>query len=615
MEGYIIKCQRSCNTRSRRLVIVMASMAAVLFVLQTLRLPSFSPHFPSSKSYITDGERSQNEDFLSQSPGVGQLSIESVSNNLVKSVKFSKDSDHGFGIIEMEGELEEDEDSNAAIDLNEGKDTDIEFPVDLENDSILEEIKDSENGFLLKADRNDKEHSPSVVEQTVILGNGTLRVDSSHDSATEKVISDKFDSNASISTTLTTKKKLIVATLSLSEMNELLLKNRASRRSMRPRWSSAIDKQILVAKKEIEKAPIVENDQQLFASLFRDMSKFKRSYELMEKTLKIYIYQEGKKPIFHQPLLGSIYSSEGWFMKLMESNRQFLVRDPRQAHLFYMPFSSRFLQASLYVPNSHNRTKLRQHLKNYVDVISTKYPFWNRTGGADHFLAACHDWALYETKNTMDHSIRALCVSDVGIGFQLGRDVGLPQTYVRSPKNPLKDLGGKPWNQRPILAFYAGSLHGNLRSILLHHWEDKDPDMKIFGPSTFRAVASKMNYAQHMKSSKYCICPRGYEANSPRLVESIFFECVPVIIADNYAPPFFEMLNWEKFSVMVPEKEVPRLKEILASIAELEYMELQMGVRKVQKHFLWHHKPVKYDLFHMILHSVWYSRVYNFKPR
>lgn len=215
----------------------------------------------------------------------------------------------------------------------------------------------------------------------------------------------------------------------------------------------------------------------------------------------------------------------------------------------------------------------------------------------------------------MDHSIRALCVSDLSIGFQLGRDVSLPQTYVRSPKNPLKDLGGKPWNQRLILSFYAGSLHGNLRSILLQHWENKDPDMKIFGPSTFRAATGKMNYIQYMKNSKYCICPRGYEANSPRLVESIFFECVPVIIADNYVPPFFEILNWEKFSIIVPEKDVPRLKEILVSITELEYRNLQMGVKKVQQHFLWHNKPVKYDLFHMILHSVWFNRVYNIKPR
>lgn len=119
-----------------------------------------------------------------------------------------------------------------------------------------------------------------------------------------------------------------------------------------------------------------------------------RSYELMERVLKIYVYKEGAKPIFHQPILKGLYASEGWFMKLMERNNRFLVKDPRKAHLFYMPFSSRMLEHTLYVRNSHNRTNLRQYLKDYSEKIASKYRFWNRTGGADHFLVACHDWVM-----------------------------------------------------------------------------------------------------------------------------------------------------------------------------------------------------------------------------
>lgn len=92
----------------------------------------------------------------------------------------------------------------------------------------------------------------------------------------------------------------------------------------------------------------------------------------MECTLKVYIYKDGNKPIFHQPIM----------------------KDPAKAHLFYMPFSSRMLEHALYVRNSHNRTNLRQFLKDYTDKISAKYRYFNRTGGADHFLAACHDWVF-----------------------------------------------------------------------------------------------------------------------------------------------------------------------------------------------------------------------------
>ncbi|PHT52093.1 hypothetical protein CQW23_06555 [Capsicum baccatum] len=401
---------------------------------------------------------------------------------------------------------------------------------------------------------------------------------------------------------------------SISQMESLLVRHRARSRSMRPRWSSQRDKEILAARLQIENAPLLRNDRELYAPAFRNMSMFKRSYELMERILKIYVYKEGEKPIFHQPIMKGLYASEGWFMKLMEGNSKFVVKDPRKAHLFYLPFSSRMLEHSLYVRNSHNRTNLRQYLKEYSEKIAAKYRFWNRTGGADHFLVACHDWAPYETRHHMEHCIKALCNADVTLGFKIGRDVSLPETYVRSARNPLRDLGGKPPSQRKVLAFYAGNLHGYLRPILLEHWKDKDPDMELFGPMP-SGVASKMNYIQHMKSSKFCICPKGYEVNSPRVVEAIFYECVPVIISDNFVPPFFEVLNWNAFSLILAEKDIPNLKSILLSIPEKKYLDMQLAVRKVQRHFLWHANPVRYDLFHMTLHSIWYNRVFQTKAR
>ncbi|CAJ1973893.1 unnamed protein product [Sphenostylis stenocarpa] len=399
----------------------------------------------------------------------------------------------------------------------------------------------------------------------------------------------------------------------ISEMNELLLQNRASYRSMRPRWSSAVDQELLQTRSEIENAPIVTDDVNLYAPLFRNVSRFKRSYELMERTLKVYVYREGAKPIMHSPYLLGIYASEGWFMKQMEASKQFVTKDPKKAHLFYLPFSSRMLEETLYVQNSHSSRNLVQYLKNYVDMIAGKHNFWNRTGGADHFLVACHDWAPTETKKHMSRCLRALCNADAKEGFVLGKDVSLPETYVRNAQRPTRNLGGNRVSKRKTLAFFAGGMHGYVRPILLQHWENKDPDMKIFG--VLPNSKGNRNYIQYMKSSKYCICAKGYEVNSPRVVEAIFFECVPVIISDNFVPPFFEMLNWESFAVFVLEKDIPNLKSILLSIPQKRYLQMQMMVRKVQQHFLWHRSPVKYDIFHMILHSIWYNRVFTAKAR
>ncbi|KAI3826074.1 hypothetical protein L1987_00116 [Smallanthus sonchifolius] len=178
-----------------------------------------------------------------------------------------------------------------------------------------------------------------------------------------------------------------------------------------------------------------------------------------------------------------------------------------------------------------------------------------------HYRASVRSMATYETRRSMDGCIRDLCNSDVKEHFELGKDVSLPETFVHSSENPLLDLGGKPPSLRRVLAFFASRMHGEVRSSLLQHWENKDPDMKIFGK--LKISENKISYIEYMKSSKYCICAKGYEVNSPRV--------------------------WR-------------------------YMVMQQRVKKVQQHFLWHSKPVKYEIFHMILHSIWYNRVFRVNP-
>ncbi|WOL03850.1 putative glycosyltransferase isoform X1 [Canna indica] len=372
------------------------------------------------------------------------------------------------------------------------------------------------------------------------------------------------------------------------------------------------DIQLWQAKREIAVAPLVLNDSDLYAPLFLNVSVFKRSYELMERILKVYIYKEGEKPLFHTPVLSGIYASEGWFMKLMEENEQFVVQDPDKAHLFYLPYSSYQLRHHLYVAESHSMQPISSFLRDYVNSISAKYPFWNMSRGADHFLVACHDWATYTTKlhlELQNNAIKAVCNADASEGiFVRGKDVSLPETYVRNPKKPRASIGGNPASKRPILAFFAGQMHGRVRPILIHHWKEKDDDMRIYEVLP-KKVARNMSYIQHMKSSRYCICPMGYEVNSPRIVEAVSFECVPVVIADNFVLPFEEVLNWSAFSMVVAEKDIPKLKEILLGVSERQYEVMQMNVKRLKKHFLWNEKPLKYDLFHMILHSVWFNRL------
>lgn len=96
---------------------------------------------------------------------------------------------------------------------------------------------------------------------------------------------------------------------------------------------------------------------------------------------------------------------------------------------------------------------------------------------------------------------------------------------------------------------------------------------------------------------------------SPRIVEAIYAECVPVVISEGYALPFADVLRWEAFSVSVAVGDIPRLREVLEQIPAAEVERLREGVRAVKRHFVFNHPPKRFDVFNMILHSVWLRRL------
>ncbi|KAM6568686.1 hypothetical protein CsatB_016671 [Cannabis sativa] len=333
---------------------------------------------------------------------------------------------------------------------------------------------------------------------------------------------------------------------------------------------------------------------------------FHRSYLEMEKQFKVFVYEEGEPPLFHNGPCKSIYSMEGNFIHELEMNRQFRTKDPQKAHVFFLPFSVTMLVRYVYVRDSHDFSPIRQTVIDYVNVVSSKYPFWNRSLGADHFMLSCHDWgpeASSSVPNLRKNSIRVLCNANTTEGFNPTKDVSFPEINLLTG---LTDgfLGGPSASKRPILAFFAGGLHGPIRPILLEHWENKDEDMKIH-----QYLPKGVSYYDMLRKSKYCICPSGYEVASPRIVEAIYTGCVPVLISDHYVPPFSDVLNWKSFSVEVPVSEIRNLKKILMSISPRQYIRMQRRVVKVRKHFEVNSPPKRFDVFHMILHSVWLRRL------
>ncbi|KAK6140105.1 hypothetical protein DH2020_026103 [Rehmannia glutinosa] len=117
-----------------------------------------------------------------------------------------------------------------------------------------------------------------------------------------------------------------------------------------------------------------------------------RSYLEMEKQFKVFIYEEGEHPIFHNGPCGSIYSMEGNFIYKLETS-DFRTRDPEKASVYFLPFSVTSIVHFIYDRNSRDHwLPMKQTVKDYVDLVAAKYPYWNRSLGSDHFMLSCHDW-------------------------------------------------------------------------------------------------------------------------------------------------------------------------------------------------------------------------------
>lgn len=200
-------------------------------------------------------------------------------------------------------------------------------------------------------------------------------------------------------------------------------------------------------------------------------------------------------------------------------------------------------------------------------------------------------------------SIRVLCNANTSEGFNPSKDASFPEINLQTGE--IKGwIGGPSPSHRPILAFFAGGLHGPIRPILLEYWKNLDEEIQVH-----EYLPMGMHYYEMMKKSKYCICPSGYEVASPRIVEAIYTGCVPVLISDNYVPPFSDVLNWKSFAVVITSQEIPNLKRILKGISPRQYITMHRRGVIVRKHFEVNSPAKRFDVFHMILHSVWLRRL------
>ncbi|XP_059650077.1 probable glycosyltransferase At5g03795 [Cornus florida] len=332
--------------------------------------------------------------------------------------------------------------------------------------------------------------------------------------------------------------------------------------------------------------------------IYHSSEVFRLNYAEMEKNFKVYIYPEGDPNTYYQTprKLSGKYASEGYFFQNIRDSR-FRTDDPDRAHLFFVPISCHKMRGK---GVSHENMAII--VQNYVQNLTSKYPYWNRTLGADHFFVTCHDVGVRATKGHKlleKNSIRVVCSASYDGGFVPHKDVALP--HVMQPFT--LRAGGNDKENRRTLGFWAGLRNSKVRETLVDLWKN-ETELRI-NSNIVNGTAGQLVYKKIFYTSKFCICPGGFKVNSVRLADSIHYGCVPVILSNYYDLPFNDIIDWRKFSVVLNERDVYQLKDILKGIPDSEFIALHNNLVKVQKHFQWNNPPVKYDAFHMVMYSLW----------
>ncbi|ONI02536.1 hypothetical protein PRUPE_6G204800 [Prunus persica] len=163
-----------------------------------------------------------------------------------------------------------------------------------------------------------------------------------------------------------------------------------------------------------------------FSDIYHSPEVFRLNFAEMEAKFKVYIYPDGDPKTYYQTprKLTGKYASEGYFFQNIRESR-FRTDDPDQAHLFFIPISCHKMRGK-----NTTYDEMTVIVRDYVESLIFKYPYWNRTLGADHFFVTCHDVGVRATEGfplLVKNSIRVVCSPSYDVGFIPHKDVALPQ--------------------------------------------------------------------------------------------------------------------------------------------------------------------------------------------
>ncbi|KAJ3679276.1 hypothetical protein LUZ60_017287 [Juncus effusus] len=265
------------------------------------------------------------------------------------------------------------------------------------------------------------------------------------------------------------------------------------------------------------------------------------------------------------------------------------VTDPNEADFFFVPV---YVSCNFSTPNGFPSLRhARPLIREAIELVSSEFPFWNRSNGKDHVFVTSHDFGA------CFHPMEDMAIAD-GIPSFL-KDSILLQTFgVKGPHvcqqaphilipphvspSLARNFPNPESSTRDIFIFFRGKIELHPKNISGRFYSKK-VRTELFkryssNPKFYLKRKPSEGYKSEISRSVFCLCPLGWAPWSPRLVESVLLGCIPIIIADRIELPFRNTVRWEEISLQVGENELDKLESVLDHVKKTNLSEIQRNL-------------------------------------
>ena len=162
--------------------------------------------------------------------------------------------------------------------------------------------------------------------------------------------------------------------------------------------------------------------------------------------------------------------------------------------------------------------------------------------------------------------------------------IPLPLIYEDVSERLLKE----PRVKKDVLASFVGSMTHPIRDTMIKAVDGKD-GIVCQGKNGWSAHVSDDLADVFIKltlRSKFCLAPRGYGRSSFRFFEALLLDTIPVYIWDDICwLPYQDVIDYSTFSVLIHKDDINKTYEILLSISDDKYEQMQRALREVRHKF------------------------------